>query len=75
MKDGKTKQNKTKYKSQCKIKHGLCLARENWNEMDARTKFAEHERNELLEVKPIAILASRVFSKLPLWIHNTIFTR
>ena len=29
MKDGKTKQNKTKYKSQCKIKHSLCLAREN----------------------------------------------
>ena len=29
MKDGKAKQNKTKYKSKCKIKHGLCLAREN----------------------------------------------
>ena len=74
MKDGKTKQNKTKYKSQCKIKYGLCLARA-CREMDAPMKFAEHEKNELLEVKPRAILASRVFSKLPLWIHNTIFTR
>ena len=65
MNDGKTKQSKTKYKSQCKIKHGLCLARA-CREMDARTKFAEHERSELLEVKPRAIVASRVLSKLPL---------
>ena len=65
MKDGKTKQNKTKYKSQCKIKYGLCLARA-CREMDAPMKFAEHEKSEL---------AFRVFSKLPLWIHNTIFTR
>ena len=74
MKDGKTKQNKTKYKSQCKIKNGLCLAHA-CRKMDAPMKFAEHEKSELLEVKPRAILASRVFSKLPLWIHNTMFTR
>ena len=72
MKDGKTKQNKTKYKSRCKIKYGLARA---CREMDAPMKFAEHEKSELLEVKPRAILAFRVFSKLPLWIHNTIFTR
>ena len=65
MNDGKTKQSKTKYKSQCKIKHGLCLARA-CREMDAGTKFAEHGRSELLEVKPRAIVASRVLSKLPL---------
>ena len=67
------KQNRAK-QNKVKIKHGLCLARA-CREMDAPMKFAEHEKSELLEVKPRAILASRVFSKLPLWIHNRIFTR
>ena len=58
------KQNRAK-QNKVKIKHGLCLARA-CREMDARTKFAEHERNELFEVKPRAIVASRVLSKLPL---------
>ena len=69
----KTEQKENK-KSQCKIKHSLFLACA-YRETDARGQFAEHKRSELLEVKPRALLASRALSKLPVWIHNTIYTR
>ena len=46
------------------VKHGLCLACV-YREVDARRKFAEHERSELVEVKPGAMLASRVLPKFP----------
>ena len=36
--------------------------------------FSEHKTSELLEVKPREILASWVLSKLPMWIHYTIYT-
>ena len=72
MNDENTKQIKNEIKTTMQnwfVLSGLC------REMDARRKFAEHERSELLEVKPRAILASRVPSELPLCIHDTISTR
>ena len=53
----KNKTEQKKYKSQCKIKYGLCLARA-CRKMDAPMKFAEHEKSELLEVKPRASFSS-----------------
>ena len=70
----KQTEKKEKKKSQCKIKHSLFLACA-YRETDAPGQFAEHKRSELLEVKPRALLASRALSKLPVWIHNTIYTR
>ena len=40
--------------------------------MDARGKFGEHDRS--VRVAPRATLASRVLSKFPKCIHNSIYT-
>ena len=65
------KQNRTKTKCEKDhnvklsiVKHGLCSACV-YREVDARRKFAEHERSELVKVKPGAMLASRVLPKFP----------